>query len=126
MFMVDNELKQLVQCPRCREQIPLTRTYVNVNEHLACNIRYQGCPVAEAVIFPKPHQTREDSIFYATVVGEISNPEQCVRNRDCKAITQYNRLPSGRVEPGVFKKQLEDIPSGIRVLGLEFQAEAEF
>lgn len=121
MFMADGELSHIVKCPRCREYIPLTRTYCNANGHLGCNIRFQGWPFAEACIFAKKYQTREDSVFYATVVGKINNPEECVKNRECFSVKQYNRLPSGKIENGVFTTPLEDIPSPIRVLGLAFK-----
>jgi len=120
MFMADGELSKIVRCPRCREYIPLTRTYSNANGHLGCNIRFQGWPFAESTIFPPKYKTREDSLFYATVIGKIGNPDECVKNRACFAVKQYNRLPSGKIEDGLFTTPLEDIPSPIRVLGLAF------
>ena len=120
MFMKNDQLAQLVRCPRCREQIPLTREYTNQNGLLGCFILFGGCPVVESLLPINDYQTPENTLFFPTVVGTVADPERCVRNSEGKHPVRIQRKLNGKVSAARFNTDWKCFSPDTRVLGLTF------
>ena len=124
MFMSDKELTKLVQCPRCREHIPLTRKYYNNGEGiLGCHLYYGGLGLSDTVITTSRQEATEISVLFATVVGQVDDPESIVRNGECRGLLRYTRQPSAttRIDCCAHDTPLKKFPPQNRVLGVVFK-----
>jgi len=120
MFMRNDQLAQLVRCPRCREQIPLTREYTNQTGLLGCFILFGGCPVVQSLLPINDYQTPENTLFFPTVVGTVADPERCVRNSEGKHPVRVQRKSNGKVSAAQFNTDWKCFSPDTRVLGLTF------